>query len=116
MATEKTPNYTEAMVETVTAMYAELGNAGLEQIAQTIGRTKRSVISKLVREGVYVAPVKAAAQPRDTGPTKKEMLRELESLSFNVEGLDNASKSAIQRMIDFVSEVRAVEAEVEGEE
>lgn len=110
----KAPNYTPAMVEQMLAMYAELGNDGLDQIAAAVGRTKRSVISKLVREGVYVATVKAPAQPRDNGPTKKEMLRELESLSFNPEGLDNATKSAIQRLIDFVRESQTVEAEVEA--
>lgn len=112
----KAPNYTEAMVETMTTMYAELGNDGLEQIAETIGRSKRSVISKLVREGVYAATVKAAATPKDTGPTKKELLRELESLSFSPEGFDNASKSAIQRLIAFVQDAQAEEEALADEE
>lgn len=99
---EKVPNYTEAMVTSMLEQYAELGNAGLETIAASLGKTKRSVISKLVREGVYVATPKPVRQAVDTGPTKKEMLRELESLSFNVEGFEGATKAAIQRILDLV--------------
>lgn len=100
----KAPNYTEAMVERLLEVYATFGNAGLETIAEELGKTKRSVISKLVREGVYVAPQKAAAQPKDEGPSKKEMLIELESLSFSVEGLEGATKAAIARLIEYVKE------------
>lgn len=105
MATEpKTPNYTEAMTARLLEQYAANGNAGLDALAAELGKTKRSVISKLVREGVYVATPKAAAQPRDEGPTKKELLNELEALSFSVEGFEGATKSAISRLISLVRE------------
>ena len=61
-ATSKTVNYTDEQVATATSMYQELGNEGLDQIADKIGKSVRSVRSKLVREGVYVAtPKKTAA-------------------------------------------------------
>jgi hypothetical protein len=101
-------NYTDAMVEKMVAMYEELGNEGLEQIAETIGRGVRSVRSKLVREGVYVADVKPkAAAKRDEGPTKKELLNRLEEIApFGVDGLMGATKAAISDIIAFVESVQ----------
>ena len=67
---EKTPNYTDEMVETAVQMYQELGNDGLDEIAEAIGKNVRSVRSKLVREGVYVATPKQATKKVD-GPSKR---------------------------------------------
>jgi hypothetical protein len=99
-AKTKTVNYTTEMVERMVAMYEQLGNEGLDEIAEAVGRPVRSVRSKLVREGVYVAaPVKAKAK-REEGPTKKDMLNELEALvSFDVGGLMGATKEAIAAVI-----------------
>jgi hypothetical protein len=99
-AKTKTVNYTAEMVERMVSMYEQLGNEGLDEIAQTLGRPVRSVRSKLVREGVYVAaPVKAKAK-RDEGPTKKELLNALETLvSFDVNGMTGATKEAIAAVI-----------------
>ena len=97
-------NYTDDMVATATKMYNELGNDGMDAIAEAIGRNVRSVRSKLVREGVYVATVKEVKEPKDTGPTKKELLNTLETLvSFDVTGLTGATKQAIQSVIDLAS-------------
>ena len=60
-ATQKTANYTAEMVDSIIEMYNELGNDGLDEIADSIGKSVRSVRSKLVREGVYVASPKKAA-------------------------------------------------------
>ena len=77
-ATQKTTNYSPEMVDSLVAMYEELGNDGLDQIAAELDKTVRSVRSKLVREGVYVASPKKAAAKQE-GPSKKEILREIES-------------------------------------
>ena len=66
-------NYTEEMVNQAVTMYEDLGNDGLDKIAEAIGKNVRSVRSKLVREGVYVASPKTSAAKRE-GPTKKELL------------------------------------------
>lgn len=102
MADTKTSkvNYTEAMVEQMLTMYAELGNDGIEQIAESIGKPVRSVRSKLVREGVYVATPDKPKTKKEEGPTKKELLNQLESLvSFDVNGLMGATKEAIAHVI-----------------
>ena len=40
-------NYTESMVETMLQMYAELGNEGIEKIAETLGKPVRSESQQL---------------------------------------------------------------------
>lgn len=93
-------NYTPEMVAQMTEMYQELGNDGLEQIAEAMQRGVRSVRAKLVREGVYVAPEAPVKEKLPEGPTKKEMLDELESLvDFDVTGFMGANKDAIAALI-----------------
>ena len=50
-ATQKTANYTAEMINQMVDMYNELGNDGLDQIAEEMDKSVRSVRSKLVREG-----------------------------------------------------------------
>lgn len=101
MAAEKKVNYTEAQVAQMIADY-QAGQT-VEAIAEAMGKAVRSVRSKLVREGVYVAAEKPAKAKREEGPTKKELMRELEAIApFPVEGLMNATKEAIQAVIDHL--------------
>lgn len=109
-------NYTAEMVELMLNMYQrdqELGrgNAGIPEIAEAVKRPNRSVISKLVREGVYVATPKGVkTSSKVEGPTKKELLRELESLvNWDVGGLAGATKEAIESVIALAREADALE-------
>jgi DNA polymerase I-like protein with 3'-5' exonuclease and polymerase domains len=101
-ATQKTANYTAEMVDQMISMYNELGNDGLDQIAAELDKPIRSVRSKLVREGVYVASPKAAAAKQD-GPSKKEILRDIESVGFDVSGFEGATKAALTRLMGVVA-------------
>ena len=101
-ATQKTANYTAEMVSSMIEMYSELGNDGLNEIADTLGKSTRSVRSKLVREGVYVASPKKAAAKQE-GPSKKEILREIEASGFDVTGFEGATKAALTRLITVVA-------------
>jgi len=83
-------------------MYNELGNDGLEQIADSLGKSVRSVRSKLVREGAYVASPKKAATKQD-GPSKKEILRDIEATGFDVSGFEGATKTALTRLMGVVA-------------
>lgn len=99
---KKTVNYTADQIETITSMYAELGNDGLEQIAETVNKSVRSVRSKLVREGVYTASPKKTAAKKDAGPTKKELLNQLEEiLGFDVTPLQGSTKAGIESLIEY---------------
>ena len=101
MAAEKRVNYTEAQTKQMIEDYR--AGQTVEAIAEAMGKAVRSVRSKLVREGVYVAEEKAPKAKREEGPTKKELMRELEALApFEVEGFMNATKEAIQALIDHL--------------
>ncbi len=104
----KTENYTSEMVERMIARYEELGNEGIEAIAAELGKPVRSVRSKLVREGVYVAADKPAKVAKAEGPSKKELLNTLEGLvDFKVDGLTGATKEAIASVIALAQAVKA---------
>lgn len=98
----KNSNYTPEMLETLFSMYDELGNDGLDQIAEALDKPVRSIRSKLVREGVYVASAKAPNN-KANGPSKKELLRDLESLGFDASGFEGATKTALSRLLGIVS-------------
>ena len=96
--------YTPETEAKIASMYAELGNEGLEAIADDIGRTKRAVIGKLVHMGLYVKAEPKAPAPKPEGPTKAELMAELVALGEAVgvdmtDGLANASKVGIESVI-----------------
>ena len=98
----KTVNYTADQIAKAIEMYQELGNEGLENIADSIGKSVRSIRSKLVREGVYVATPKKTASKQD-GPSKKEILRDIEAKGFDVAGFEGATKMALTRLLGVVA-------------
>jgi hypothetical protein len=95
----KTPNYTQAQVAQITDAYQQ--GQDIEQIADAVGKSVRSVRSKLVREGVYVAKPKTTSK-KVLGPTKKELLRELDG-HMDTKGLEGATKEAIERLIGIIA-------------
>ena len=99
MAKEAKVNYTEEMTAAIVERYTS--GETVETIAESIGKAVRSVRSKLVREGVYVAPEKGVKAKREEGPTKKELLIALSDVwpDAPVDGLINATKEAIASLI-----------------
>jgi len=97
---KKAPNYTDEMVVAITASY-EAGTP-VEEIAEAIGKSVRSVRSKLVREGVYVAQEKPKSK-RDNGPTKKELFAELRAALPDVP--DGAFAMSKEAMVYFIAKV-----------
>ena len=93
-------NYSAEMTAQIISDYQN--GVAVEDIASAIDKSVRSVRSKLVREGVYVAQPKAKST-REMGPTKKELLRDLETTGFDVSGFEGATKEAITRLIAMVN-------------
>ena len=89
-------NYSAEMTAKIISDYQN--GMDVADIAASIEKSVRSVRSKLVREGVYVAKPKAASQ-KVMGPTKKELLNDLEATGFDVQGFEGATKDAIARLI-----------------
>lgn len=93
----KAPNYTAELTAKIVDDYQS--GVTVEQIAEAIDKSVRSVRSKLVREGVYIATPKAKARKSDE-PTKKELLNQLEQIApFAVDGFMGATKEAIKELI-----------------
>lgn len=113
----KPANYTEELTAAIVQRYQD--GETVEAIAESIGKAVRSVRSKLVREGVYVAAEKPVKAKREEGPTKKELLRDLESLAphFPIDGFVNATKEAISALIAHLeTEVDAPAEDADSDE
>ena len=98
----KAVNYTPELTAQIVDQYQS--GVSVADIASSIEKSVRSVRSKLVREGVYVAAPKKSARKSDE-PTKKELLNELEAVyPFDVNGLTGATKDAIKDLLTHFSE------------
>ena len=139
---EKTPNYTEENENVLRALYAEHGTEGIDTVVGLFNQTfpdnqkvKRSITSKLMsmrrqdeegndvldEEGraimLYVPMEKVSKAKKDEGPTKKELIRDLEAiLAENIVdvpyGFDTAKyfgaaqKPGIEWLVKVLSEIR----------
>ena len=116
--TEKTPNYSEANVARMRAEY--LANPSDETVdaltASFVGKTRRSVIAKLVSLGIYVKPEKSVKTAKDEGPTKKDLLAAIEAVNpdFPLEGITPATKDAIAAVLALSQRAAALETEVDA--
>tara|TARA_S200002703_G_C3714878_1_gene219600 strand:+ start:277 stop:576 length:300 start_codon:yes stop_codon:yes gene_type:complete len=98
----KNVNYTPELTAQIVSDY-EAGIA-VEAIAESIEKSVRSVRSKLVREGVYIAKPKTTSRKSDE-PTKKELLNSLEAVyPFNVNDLTGATKDGIKDLLAHFSD------------
>lgn len=94
--TDKTLNYTDAQTEQALADY-QAGQTPAA-IAETLGKSVRSVIAKLAQKGVYVAKTKAVANR-----VTKAMLIALIANKYNIEGavlvtLEKANHEALEAL------------------
>ena len=97
----KNPNYTAEMTAQIISDYQN--GTSVADIAEAIGKSVRSVRSKLVREKdengerIYI-PAEKPVSVKATGPSKKVLLNDLEKLdpSFPVNGMKGATKEAIE--------------------
>ena len=98
----KAVNYTPELTAQIVDQYQS--GVSVADIASSLEKSVRSVRSKLVREGVYVAAPKKSARKNDE-PTKKELLNDLEAVyPFDVNGLTGATKDAIKDLLTHFSE------------
>ena len=98
-------NYTDEMVAQMTEAYtANPSRETVDELAQTLGKTTRSIIAKLSREGVY------KAQPRTTKSgepvvAKAELVAQIsEHFGIELPTLVKAGKQDLQRLVDAISQ------------
>ena len=94
-------NYTEEMVAEMTKAYTDNPTRDtVDALAQQFGKTTRSIIAKLSREGVYIA------QPRTTKSgepvvSKAELVAQIqEHFGIELPTLVKAGKADLQRLVD----------------
>ena len=100
----KNPNYTAEMTAQIISDYQN--GTSVADIAEAIGKSVRSVRSKLVREKdengerIYI-PAEKPVSVKATGPSKKALLNDLEKLdpNFPVNGMRGATKEAIEYLV-----------------
>ena len=101
--TTKTVNYTTEQTARMVADYQ--AGTSVEMLAETFGKTVRSVVAKLSREKVYVA--KAYKTKSGETPIKKDVHADFigEALGLaesDTESLTKANKMALMKIADFI--------------
>ena len=114
MTTEKAKNvnYTDAMVETMREAYTAAKDtdereAVVLEMAETFGKTKRSIVSKMSREGFYVKK-ETVSNVIGSKPAKKEDLAaELVEISgLNLVAPEKMNKTDLVVLIDYFKSVK----------
>ena len=114
MTTEKAKNvnYTDAMVETMREAYTAAKDtdereAVVLEMAETFGKTKRSIVSKMSREGFYVKK-ETVSNVTGSKPAKKEDLAaELVEISgLNLVAPEKMNKTDLVVLIDYFKSVK----------
>ena len=101
MTNETKTNYTEAQTLELVTRY-QAGET-VEALAEAVGKSVRSVVAKLSREGVYVAKTKAKGTARDTKAALTQMLEsKLQMPEGSLESLQKASHEALEALVDRV--------------
>jgi hypothetical protein len=119
MATEKTPNYTAEQTAALREAYtAAPTRETVAVLAERFGKTAKSIIAKLTREGVYQAkqyvsktgekPVKKDEQADAIGAVLKLSEGEADSLA-------KANKTALAKIFKALANSVPVEPETDGE-
>lgn len=106
---EKTMNYTEA--QTLQVVEAYQAGTAVEQIAEMMQKSTRSIVAKLSREGVY----KKKEYVSKTGekPVKKDQTADaigaiLKLTEADTESLTKANKSALKAIFEALANSRPI--------
>lgn len=106
MAKVKAVNYTEAQIATMREMYQGVDNkAEVTAIATATGKTAASVRAKLAHLGLYKAdkPAKATDERITKRSLAEAVGEELGLLEAEVDGLEKAPKSALEKILASLS-------------
>lgn len=111
MAKEKVVNYTAEQTAQMKADYA--AGVAVEKIAETLGKTAKSVVAKLSREGVY----KRKEYVTKTGekPVKKDAHADaigavLKLSDGEIESLTKANKTALVKIFAALANSKPIES------
>ena len=99
-------NYTEEMVEMMTSKYsANPTRETVEELADELGKSIKSVIGKLSREGVYQKTeylTKTGEKPKTKVEIVREIAAELDLNANDLSGLDKAPKGVLKLLCESI--------------
>ena len=99
------PNYTDAMVSELVAAYEDAPTrATVDEFADKFNKPARSIIAKLVREGVYKAVARATKQGTPV-VRKSDLVSQIETAlgtQLELPTLAKASKNDLQTLLAIV--------------
>ena len=100
----RTPNYTDEMVTSMVADYQDSPNKDtVVKLASEFNKSTRSIVAKLVREGVY----QAAPRVTKTGAPvvrKSEIVSQIQdALGVELLTLEKASKQDLEALLGAIS-------------
>ena len=106
MTTEKNVNYTPEMTAKVVADYAQ--GMTVESIAESVGKSVRSIVAKLSREGVYKA--KAYTTKAGEKPIKKDAHADAIGAmcgmtEAEIESMAKANKTALVKVLGMLEQL-----------
>ena len=105
-----TAEQADAAAERYLAWREQTGsNEDIGDLADELGRSKRSLVSKLARMGVYIKDEPKMAAPKPQGPTHKELGAKLETLGVPYALMQGATKAGLQAVIEALEAAQAVD-------
>ena len=110
---EKQVNYTAEQTQTIVAAYtANPGEATVKELAERFGKSVRSIVAKLSREGVYQK--KAYVGKTGERPVKKDTHADaigaiLRLPENDIESLTKANKNALRVIFEALANSRPLE-------
>jgi hypothetical protein len=111
---EKTANYTPEMTAAIVGAYKEAPTAEtVSALAEKFGKTVRSIVAKLSREGVYKA--KEYTTKKGEKPVKKDTHAEaigavLGLSEGEIDSLTKANKTALEKIFKALANSKPLEA------
>ena len=104
-------NYTPEMTASIISDYQ--AGAPIESIALAVGRTTRSIIAKLSREGVYTAKIRTTKTGAPV--VKKDNLADQIGMLANLteaetDSLAKANKTALAKVLSIVKAAKLLDA------
>ena len=104
MASVKVENYSAEQTAKVVELYEAGKGMSVELIAEAVGKSAKSVVAKLAREGVYVAKSGKTAKVRIT---KSELVKRIETALglTGMESLEKATHEALEALSKKVEQV-----------
>ena len=98
--TEVAKNYTEEMVDAMVADYeANPTPETVSALSEEFGKSARSIVAKLVREGVYKAQPRAVAAKVAVVRKSELVARINEALGLELASLEKATKGDLEALV-----------------